>query len=91
MENISSPLRFYVVACRISSLWNCLLGFESLHPSRKPAAKRAFVFSGIRGQILINLCPETNRRSLQRDLKPLIDQKLIFGEGSPHHQEYKLL
>lgn len=37
------------------------------------------------------LCPETSRRSLQRDLKLLIDQKLLYGEGSTHHQEYKLL
>lgn len=37
------------------------------------------------------LCPETSRRSLQRDLKLLIDQKLLSGEGSTHHQEYKLL
>ena len=37
------------------------------------------------------LCPETSRRSLQRDLKLLIDQKLILGEGSTHQQEYKLL
>ena len=37
------------------------------------------------------LCPETSRRSLQRDLKLLIDQKLLSGEGSTHHHEYKLL
>lgn len=37
------------------------------------------------------LCPETSRRSLQRDLKQLINQKLLSGEGSTHHQEYKLL
>ncbi|KAF1082870.1 MAG: hypothetical protein GQF41_0637 [Candidatus Rifleibacterium amylolyticum] len=37
------------------------------------------------------LSPETSRRSLQRDLKLLIDQKLISGEGSTHHLEYRLL
>lgn len=36
------------------------------------------------------LCPETSRRSLQRDLKVLIDKKLLSGEGSTHHQEYRL-
>jgi len=37
------------------------------------------------------LSPETSRRSLQRDLKLLIDQKLISGEGSTHHLEYRRL
>ncbi|MFZ5950023.1 MAG: Fic family protein [Candidatus Rifleibacteriota bacterium] len=37
------------------------------------------------------LCPETSRRSLQRDLKLLIDKKILTGEGLTHHQEYKLI
>ena len=37
------------------------------------------------------LCPDVNRRSLQRDLKGLLDKGLISGEGATHHQEYRLL
>jgi len=41
-------------------------------------------------QDLEKLCPEVNRRSLQRDLKEMLDKKLISGEGATHHQEYRL-
>jgi predicted HTH transcriptional regulator len=34
------------------------------------------------------LCPDVNRRSLQRDLKGLLDKELISSEGATHHQEY---
>lgn len=37
------------------------------------------------------LCPDVNRRSLQRDLKGMLDKKLILSEGATHHQEYRLL
>ncbi|HOP40903.1 MAG TPA: Fic family protein, partial [Geobacteraceae bacterium] len=37
------------------------------------------------------LCPDVNRRSLQRDLKAMIDKHLITSEGATHHQEYKLV
>lgn len=37
------------------------------------------------------LCPDVNRRSLQRDLKEMLDKKLISSEGATHHQEYRLL
>jgi len=36
------------------------------------------------------LCPDVNRRSLQRDLKGMLNKGLISGEGATHHQEYKL-
>ncbi len=36
------------------------------------------------------LCPDVNRRSLQRDLKWMLDKKLISSEGATHHQEYRL-
>lgn len=36
------------------------------------------------------LCPDVNRRSLQRDLKAMQEKKLISSEGSTHHQEYRL-
>jgi Fic family protein len=36
------------------------------------------------------LCPEVNRRSLQRDLKGMVDRGLIFTEGETHHLLYRL-
>jgi Fic family protein len=37
------------------------------------------------------ICPDVNRRSLQRDLKGMLDKQLISSEGATHHQEYKLV
>ncbi len=37
-----------------------------------------------------SICPDVNRRSLQRDLKGMLDKTLIASEGATHHQEYKL-
>ncbi len=37
------------------------------------------------------LCPNVNRRSLQRDLKGMHDKEIILSEGATHHQEYKLI
>ncbi len=37
------------------------------------------------------LCPDVHRRSLQRDLKGMLDKGLISSEGATHHQEYRLL
>jgi hypothetical protein len=36
------------------------------------------------------LCPTVNRRSLQLDLKRMLDKNLIVAEGATHHQEYRL-
>jgi hypothetical protein len=36
------------------------------------------------------LCPDVNRRSLQRDLKVLVDQGLVVTEGETHHLLYRL-
>jgi Fic family protein len=38
-----------------------------------------------------DICPDVNRRSLQRDLKGMLDKELIASEGATHHQEYKLV
>lgn len=47
-----------------------------------------------RGKLTIQeyekLFPGMTRRSLQRDLKDLIDKGLLQGEGATHHQEYRL-
>jgi Fic family protein len=37
------------------------------------------------------LCPSVNRRSLQRDLKNMMEKGLISGKGATHHQEYRFL
>jgi len=36
------------------------------------------------------LCPEVNRRSLQRDLKAMVDRGVIVAEGGTHHLLYRL-
>lgn len=36
------------------------------------------------------LCPEVNRRSLQRDLKVMVDVGLLVTEGETHHLLYRL-
>lgn len=36
------------------------------------------------------ICPNVNRRSLQRDLKAMADLGLIIGEGATHHLVYRL-
>ncbi|MCX5646214.1 MAG: Fic family protein [Phycisphaerae bacterium] len=46
------------------------------------------------GQLTIqeyeNLCPGTHRRTLQRDLKGLVDKGLFAVEGATNHLQYKL-
>jgi len=37
-----------------------------------------------------SLCPDTNRRTLQRDLKAMADQGLIVSEGKTHQLRYRL-
>jgi len=37
-----------------------------------------------------HLCPEVNRRTLQRDLKTMLDQGLLVTEGETHHLLYRL-
>ena len=36
------------------------------------------------------LCPEVNRRSLQRDLKTMVDRGLVITEGETHRLLYRL-
>ena len=36
------------------------------------------------------LCPEVNRRTLQRDLKAMVGQGLIIAEGETHHLLYRM-
>jgi len=36
------------------------------------------------------LCPDTHRRSLQRDLKGLVDKGLLIAEGATNRLRYKL-
>ena len=37
-----------------------------------------------------SICPDVNRRSLQRDLKGMIDKKLIVSEGATNNLVYRL-
>ncbi|NLI32498.1 MAG: hypothetical protein GX422_06910 [Deltaproteobacteria bacterium] len=36
-------------------------------------------------------CPEANHRSLQRDLKAMVDRGLIVAEGETHQLLYRLV
>jgi Fic family protein len=36
------------------------------------------------------ICPEVNRRTLQRDLKAMLDKGILVSEGATHHQDYRL-
>jgi len=36
-----------------------------------------------------SLCPDVNRRSLQRDLKAMVDQGLLLTEGETHRLLYR--
>jgi predicted DNA-binding transcriptional regulator YafY len=36
------------------------------------------------------LCPEVNRRTLQRDLKAMIDMELLVSEGSTNQLAYRM-
>jgi Fic family protein len=45
---------------------------------------------GLTIQDFEELCPETSRRSLQRDLKGMVDLRLIVAEGETHRLVYRL-
>jgi predicted HTH transcriptional regulator len=36
------------------------------------------------------ICPEVNRRTLQRDLKAMLNKGILVSAGATHHQEYRL-
>jgi len=36
------------------------------------------------------LCPEVNRRSLQRDLKSMVDKGLLISEGATNKLDYRM-
>jgi predicted HTH transcriptional regulator len=36
------------------------------------------------------LCPEVNRRSLQRDLKAMVDKRLLISEGATNKLVYRM-
>ena len=36
------------------------------------------------------LCPDTNRRTLQRDLRGLVDKGLLIAEGATNRLQYKI-
>jgi hypothetical protein len=36
------------------------------------------------------ICPEVNRRSLQPDLRAMVDRGLILSEGETHYLLYRL-
>lgn len=58
---------------------------------RKSKALRHVIENGsLTIQDFERLCPEVNRRSLQRDLKKLVESGLLFVEGETHNLLYRL-
>jgi Fic family protein len=41
-------------------------------------------------QDLEAICPEVSRRTLQRDLKAMLNKGILVSAGATHHQEYRL-
>ncbi len=41
-------------------------------------------------QVFESLCPNVNRRTLQRDIRALLDKRLISASGATHQQVYRL-
>lgn len=55
---------------------------------------KAIEFLLVHGKLTINdfenLCPEVNRRSLQRDIKGIVEKELVLSEGATNQLVYKL-
>jgi Fic family protein len=55
---------------------------------------KAIEFLLVHGKLSINdfenLCPEVNRRSLQRDIKGIVEKELVLSEGATNQLVYKL-
>lgn len=55
---------------------------------------KAIEFLLVHGKLTIqdfeSLCPEVNRRSLQRDLKGMLEKELVLSEGATNQLTYML-
>ncbi len=58
---------------------------------RAKALSHILDHGGLTIQDFEGLCPEVNRRSLQRDLKAMVDRGLIIPEGETHRLFYRLV
>ena len=63
---------------------------HGLSDRQSKALARILEHGSLTIQDLERLCPEVNRRTLQRDLKVMIDKGVLKSEGATHHQEYRL-
>jgi hypothetical protein len=46
--------------------------------------------AGLTIQDFEGLCPEVNRRSLQRDMKGMLDKELVVSDGSTNKLVYRM-
>ena len=68
-----------------------LIQKHSLNERQRKALGFLLEYKKLTIQDYEKLCPDINRRSLQRDLKGMLDKEIISSEGATHHQEYRLL
>lgn len=67
-----------------------LVEHHHLSDRQARALARIVEQGGLTIQDFEELCPETSRRSLQRDLKGMVDLRLIVAEGETHRLVYRL-
>ena len=63
---------------------------HSLSERQAKALEYILKHGGLTIQDFEQLCPEVNRRTLQRDLKKMVDSGLLLTEGETHNLMYRL-
>ncbi len=67
-----------------------LVGKYKLTERQSLALGHALEYGGLTIQDYVALCPDVNRRTLQRDLKDLVDKGLFIVEGATNRLIYKV-
>ncbi len=70
--------------------WDVLVKEHRLSDRQAKALGHILAHGSLTIQDFEGLCPDVNRRSLQRDLKAMVDRGLIVPEGATHHLLYRL-
>lgn len=68
-----------------------LVGEHRLNERQSEALRHLLESGGLTIQDFERLCPGTNRRTLQRDLRTMLQKGLIVGEGATNRLIYRLL
>jgi Fic family protein len=70
--------------------WDVLVQKYNLNERQGKALEYVMQHGRLTIQDFETLCSGINRRTLQRDLRTLIDNGLLVSEGTTHQQEYRL-